>query len=104
DTGHIITSANGTWIDRAELAALRRSRKPSVISTMYGHIAETFSAGAMAGLAATLLRKAMPPMRSRDVQTVSRIRFADGIEPPDDFAAICTDYTGLAAGVRIEWP
>jgi 3-oxoacyl-[acyl-carrier-protein] synthase II len=76
---HVMSSANGTWIDRAESAALRRS--DAILSTLYGHFPELFSAGPLAAIAAGL---------------------SAGDEPPNSFGVLCTGYTGTVAGVRIE--
>jgi 3-oxoacyl-[acyl-carrier-protein] synthase II len=76
----VLSSSNNTWIDRAESAAIRRANANASLRTMYGQIAETFSVGALAGIAQQL--SAPSPAR-------------------DSFAVLSTDYTGLVAGTRV---
>jgi 3-oxoacyl-[acyl-carrier-protein] synthase II len=85
---NIISSANGTWIDRAENAAIRRSENVRAVSSIYGHIAETFSAGPLVAIAATLLSGKLPTLLHSD-------------ENARDFAAICTDFSGAVSGMRV---
>ena len=95
----IMSSANATWIDAQELAGIRhfaagREISPA-ISSMYGHLAETFSVMPLAGIAAGLLSGRLPRLwSSADVTN------ADG--EADEFAVLCSDYTGVcsAASVR----
>ena len=78
DPPAILLSANGTWIDRVEVAAI--PRQTAVIPSAYGRVAECFSAMPLAGIAGILLNEAAIPR----------------------FAAIATDYAGSMAGVAIE--
>ena len=94
----VLTSTSGTWVDRAEAAALRRAAPAAVASTLYGHVAEHFSASPLLAVAATLLTGRLPRM----LQPVRDLRTSDGTESADRFAAICTDFTGCASGVLIE--
>ncbi len=95
----IMSSANATWIDAHELAGIRhfaagREISPA-ISSMYGHLAETFSVMPLAGIAAGLLSGRLPRLwSSADVTN------ADG--EADEFAVLCSDYRGVcsAASVR----
>ncbi|HTL30923.1 MAG TPA: beta-ketoacyl synthase N-terminal-like domain-containing protein, partial [Tepidisphaeraceae bacterium] len=77
DPQNVITSANNTWIDRTESAAIGRASCGAAARSLYGAIAETFSVGPLAGIAAMLTQGA------------------------NDFAVLSTDYTGLVAGARI---
>jgi 3-oxoacyl-[acyl-carrier-protein] synthase II len=80
DPQSVMSSSNNTWIDRAESAAIRRANPNASVSALYGRIAETYSVGPLASLAARL--SASP-------------------RATDSFAVLCTDYTGLVAGTRI---
>jgi 3-oxoacyl-[acyl-carrier-protein] synthase II len=76
----IMTSANNTWIDRSESAAIHRANSSASVSALYGRIAETFSVGPLASIAAA-------------VSNPARAAHSVGV--------LCTDYTGLVAGTRI---
>ena len=94
---NVLSSACGTWIDRAESAAFRHGGNPR-ISTIYGHIAETFSASPLIGIAAVLLSGKMPTLLGKGF---IENQFAEtGHEIVKTFAAICTDFTGCVSGVR----
>jgi 3-oxoacyl-[acyl-carrier-protein] synthase II len=94
----VMTSGNGTWIDRAEGAAIRRATPEAVVSNLYGHAAEHFSASPLLGIAAALLTGRLPRM----LTPVRDVRDATGTEPADRFAAICTDFTGCVSGVLVQ--
>jgi 3-oxoacyl-(acyl-carrier-protein) synthase len=94
----VLMSSSGTWVDRAEAAAIRRKIPSAVASSLYGHAAEHFSASPLLGVAAALLTGRLPRM----LQPLREIRGADGSEPAERFAAICTDFTGCVAGVLVE--
>jgi 3-oxoacyl-[acyl-carrier-protein] synthase II len=104
DPAHIITSANGTWIDRAESAAIRRSISGGggdrVVSSIYGHIAETFSVSPLVAITATLLSRKMPRFLASDCEG-GGIHTATGDENADNFAAICTDFSGSVSGLCV---
>jgi 3-oxoacyl-[acyl-carrier-protein] synthase II len=93
---NVLSSACGTWIDRIESAAMRRAGVQSV-STIYGHVAETFSASPLMGIAAALLSKKFPPFLGSAPEHFNAAP-AKGLE---SFASICTDFTGSVTGVRI---
>ena len=66
DPAAVVCSANGTWIDRVEAAALRLSsrrggREPAVWS-IGGHIAECFSVTPLAAMSAVLLGGKLPAL------------------------------------------
>lgn len=83
----VVNSANGTWLDRVEAAALKRSGIS--VSTLRGSLAECFSAGPLATVAATLLR-ATPPEASQ--------------AEPERVAVLGTDFNGLTSCARIRLP
>jgi 3-oxoacyl-[acyl-carrier-protein] synthase II len=97
----VISSANSTWIDRAELAAIRRAAPGALITSIYGHAAESFAAGPLLGLAAALLSQKVPRLRSSGLQDTSDFTPATGEEKATSIAALCTDYCGIASGIRI---
>jgi len=80
----VMTSANGTWIDRVEEIVMRESGSPRYC-TLGRRIAETFSAGPLAAVAAVLLTGEFPGQ-------VGAVR---------NFAALATDYSGSQAAVSI---
>jgi 3-oxoacyl-[acyl-carrier-protein] synthase II len=95
----VICSANNTWLDRAEAAALGKS--PIRAASIYGYIAECSSAMVLAGTAAVLLTGRLPrPLEASEG--------FGGIATPNtsrevaEFAAISTDYAGAVSGVCIE--
>ena len=96
---HVLSSACGTWIDRAEAAAIRRSGAHGM-SAIYGHIAETFSASPLIALAGVLLSGKMPRLLG-DGRTERAVKAASG-DLVDSVAAICTDFTGTASGIRVK--
>lgn len=78
------TSTTGMWLDRAEDAGIRllAAEQPMPpTKSLYGKVLECFSAGPLACAAAFLLGEAGPAARSAGI--------------------ICTDTTGLIAGVRL---
>ncbi|HYO09081.1 MAG TPA: beta-ketoacyl-[acyl-carrier-protein] synthase family protein [Tepidisphaeraceae bacterium] len=93
--GHVLAGLSGTWTDRAEAAALRRAAPSAVVSSLYGHTAEHFSAMPLLAVAAVLLTGKLP----RLLQPIDRVAAASGTERPDRAAAICTDFTGCVSGV-----
>jgi 3-oxoacyl-[acyl-carrier-protein] synthase II len=106
DPRHVLASANGTWIDRVESAALRHSARRAghraVVSSPYGHLAETFSVNALAGIAAVLLTGHLPALlgpapAENDIEAARQADHAT----VTTFAALSTDYTGLISAVKV---
>lgn len=75
----VLTSANHTWIDRAERMGIGSGR--GNVWSPYGHVAECFSVLPLAGIAAAMLTS----------------KFATG-----RLASIATDYSGGVSGVLVE--
>ncbi|HEY1921558.1 MAG TPA: beta-ketoacyl-[acyl-carrier-protein] synthase family protein [Tepidisphaeraceae bacterium] len=98
---NILSSACGMWIDRAEAAAIWRSGGARLVSAIYGHIAETFSASSLVGLAAAILTRKMPSLLGGGWEAGQNIRAATGEEKIDSVTAICTGFTGVVSGVSI---
>ncbi|HWP41470.1 MAG TPA: hypothetical protein VNL70_11130, partial [Tepidisphaeraceae bacterium] len=98
----IISSACGTWIDRAEALAIRRAEFGGVVSGIYGYVPELFSVMPLAGLAGVLLSGRMPRLLARPSQP--GFSPASGGETPRCFAVLCCDFAGGAAATRIELP
>jgi 3-oxoacyl-(acyl-carrier-protein) synthase len=92
DAKFIVSSANATAIDRIELAALAGS--PAVITSMAGHIAETFSVTPLAALAAVLLTGRAPRLLGNGIARHEHLNSAAGNEAADSFAILCADYAG----------
>lgn len=97
----VLSSANGTWIDRAESAGLRKCDGEKVISSLYGHFAESFSATPLAAIAALLLTHRMPVILGNGLHGIPNLQPATGSEHPDQFASICSDYAGSVSGISI---
>jgi 3-oxoacyl-(acyl-carrier-protein) synthase len=106
DPLHVLASANGTWIDRVEAAGIRQSARragrPAVVSSPYGHLAETFSVNALAGVAGVLLTGRLPHLlgpapSEKDMEAAA----TTDNEPVAAFAVLSTDYTGLISGVKV---
>jgi 3-oxoacyl-[acyl-carrier-protein] synthase II len=94
----VLTSMSGTWVDRSEAAALRRTAAGATISSIYGHIAEHFAATPLLAVASVLLSGHLPRLLSEPPR---ELRAAHGSERPDRVAAICTDFTGCVSGVHV---
>jgi hypothetical protein len=99
--GHVLSSANGTWVDRAEYDGMVRQSKETCLSALYGHVAESFSAGPLLGIAAVLLTGRMPALLGDSLCEIESIRKATGHERPGTFGVLCMDYTGLVSGAKI---
>jgi len=82
----VLSSANATWLDRAERAACSNVLPGALIGTGYHAFGELFSATPLANLAATLLTGQVP--------TVPPSPMREAI--PDRFAVLCSDWTGCA--------
>jgi 3-oxoacyl-[acyl-carrier-protein] synthase II len=72
---HVYSSANGTWIDRTERAAMTTARQ---ISTLYGHIAECFSVLPLLSVAAAMRTKSA-----------------------EEIGVVATDYNGVSSGISV---
>lgn len=90
--GHVVGSANGTWLGRFEAAALRRADLNCGVTGLRGTVAECFSAGPLAAVAATLLNRSPPEV---DPTTEN---------PADRIAILGTDFNGVAGSIRIRLP
>jgi len=102
DPQQVISSANGTWIDRAELLAMGKSQKSSTVSTLYGHIAEAFSAGPLLSIAAALASRRLPRMLTPHRESSERVTFGRDCPPiGSPFGVLCTDYSGVVSGATI---
>jgi hypothetical protein len=97
----VISSANGTRIDRAELAALRRACPGATVSSIYGHVAESFSVTPLLGIAATLLAGRLPALRGGSIDPTTGLTPATGAETPESVVALCSDYTGHVSALRV---
>ncbi len=98
----ILSSANCTWLDRMESAAIRRGTSGAIVSSLYGYIAETFSVMPLAAIASVLLTGRMPNMHSHLPE--SKLVPARGEEHPEVFTSLASDYTAVLSGVTIALP
>lgn len=99
---HYISSANGTRLDRIEALALRvgtgwQSTEPAV-SSASPRLHETFSAGPLLSIAATLLRRQSLGLAGSGLDQIDGLRPARRDEPVNRFAVLSTDYTGVCSG------
>ena len=99
---NVISSACGCWIDRAEAVGLRHAGRERVVSSIYGHVAETFSAGALLGIAAAVLSGKLPKLRGGGLKEDGVLRPGDGVARAESFAALCTDFAGGVSGVGVK--
>ena len=85
---HVVNSANGTWLDRVEAAALRRAcaERGLTVSSLRGVLAECFSAGPLAALAGVLLNGG--PTVPAD-------------EQPGRIAVLGSDFNGTTSVARV---
>lgn len=95
---HVLSSANGTSIDRLEAAALARGGE-RVVSSLAGHIAETFSVMPLAGIAAFLLNRRLPPLLG---EPPGKLLKSSGNETIERAGFICSDYTRLLSAACVE--
>jgi hypothetical protein len=97
DPAAVLSSANGTWVDRVEAAAVRASAKRSgrapAMSSLAGYFAETFSVTPLAGVAAVLLGRKVPISFGGDAAAAATVPAGES-----GVGVICTDYSGTVAG------
>jgi 3-oxoacyl-[acyl-carrier-protein] synthase II len=80
----LIRSECGLWVDRVEARGLRllNGDAPKTVTSLYGRVAEAFSAGPLAGVAAAILNGGV----AGGNRTVG---------------VVATDVTGVVSGVRV---
>jgi hypothetical protein len=94
----LMTSSCNTWIDRGETAALRRSAPGAIVSAIYGHTAEHFSATPLLAAAAVFLNGGrLPRLLHAAPRNPRELRGATGEERPERFGVLCTDFTGCVS-------
>lgn len=99
---HLITSANSTWLGRMETAALNGS--PRTLTSLYGHIAETFSVMPLAAIAAVALTRRLPRLHGDMHSADGKSSPGVGDEPPTRFGLLVTDPYGPIAGATCRLP
>lgn len=100
----LVSSACGSRLDGAEragLAAATDRNLPVKVSSIYPHIAETFSVGPLAGIAALLLTGRLPRLLSPEAQFPGHLTGATGDEPVTEAVVIGSDLSGVCSGVRV---
>ncbi len=75
---NVIGSANSTWVDRAEKAAIHREAPATTLATPYGLVPELFSVGPLVGIAMAFTNKSSPAG-----------------------AVLCTGYDGVVSAVKL---
>jgi 3-oxoacyl-[acyl-carrier-protein] synthase II len=101
DVRTVLSSANGTRVDGAELEAIRQACPGALVSSVAGRVPETFSCGPLIGLAGTLLTGRAIGLVGDGLAGVSDVTAARGDEAVDSVVAICTDYAGGVSGIRV---
>lgn len=100
----IVSSACGSWLDGSESTALSRNARTQgrlVVSSMYGHIAETLSVGPLAGVAGLLLTGRLPRLLSPTAGLPPGLVAATGEEAPGEALVMGTDVAGSCSVVRL---
>lgn len=100
-TSHVISSANGTWLDRAEQAALSRLPAETTIGNAYAPFGEGFSVTALIGIAAALLTGEVPLAKAAGGSVKEGSRRTGLGERGGYFRALCSDWTGAAASATL---
>jgi 3-oxoacyl-[acyl-carrier-protein] synthase II len=100
DPAAVLTSANGTWIDRVEAAAAKmsartRGKAEPTLSTLCGHFAETFSVTPVLGVAAIVLGRRLPQTFGPTANDTTVSDVSAGA------AVLCSDYMGTTCGVLV---
>ncbi|MCH7798887.1 MAG: hypothetical protein IID28_10650 [Planctomycetes bacterium] len=108
DPPGVVCCASGSRLDGVELEALTRSalrayspQHPLAVTTLYGYLAEMFSAGPIAAVAAVLLSGRLPRMLAEPRGWPASMHAADGDAIAGDFGVLCADHTGPVRAVRI---
>lgn len=87
----LIRSESELAIDRMDARPFRQIAEQSAggnVSSLYGRVAECFSAGSLAGVAAAILNGGINGAAATDGK-------------PRNVGVVCTDVTGLISGVRV---
>jgi 3-oxoacyl-(acyl-carrier-protein) synthase len=96
----VLSSANATWLDRAERAGIWRALPQASVGSANDACGELFSATALANLAAALLTGHLPSLRCPPPGSgFDGPHFAGHGEKLDRFAVLCSDWTGGACVV-----
>jgi 3-oxoacyl-[acyl-carrier-protein] synthase II len=98
---HVICSANATWIDRVETAALGRMSNAPTVGGVYDVCGELFSATPLVGIAAALLTGRLPALSP--VEPIAGLRMATRSDAKvGSFLSVCSDWVGAAAAVEFD--
>ena len=84
DPSAVMSSANATWIDRAERAGITRNGRATPIGSFYRHTGECFSVTPLAAIAGVLALGHFPD---------------PALDSP--FGVLCTDYSSIVSGAEI---
>ena len=103
---HIMSCANATRLDTDEYSAFRavaatKGNEPIVISSIYGHLAETFSVMPVAGIVAGLLTGSLPRFTGSPFPTSHRLLTSAGHDAMESFAVLVRDQFGPICGAHI---
>ena len=84
EVSQIISSANGTWIDRLESIAISTGNQSAPVASLAGRVAETFSVMPLAAIALELLAPSGDRSNRR-------------------FSVVCSDYSRLVSAAGVEF-
>jgi hypothetical protein len=90
----VIVSSNGTWTDRVEAAALRRTRYRGAVGSVEGYLPELLSAGPLAALAGVLLTGRVP-------QRLFDNNGSGGSKGARSVGLLASDFAGNCTAVRV---
>lgn len=96
----VIGSGNGTWLDRAEALGLSRAAGGVRVSSLCGYLAEAFSVGPMAGVAAVALTGEVPGLAGEGGMLGEGVAWRGGRS--GRVGVLATDYAGGSTGVVID--
>ena len=101
----IISSANATWIDKAEAKGISQAladvAAPGMIGCLYGPVAEMYSVTPLASLAAALLGDALPCVRQVASMGDEKSSAADVTVDSRTFGVLASDFSGLVSALSI---
>jgi 3-oxoacyl-[acyl-carrier-protein] synthase II len=96
----LFSSADATWVDRLELAALRQSGTAPRVTSMYGYWPELFSVGPLVSIAAGLLGGCTPPLPGATGERPDGA-VGPGEGPCGSFAVLCSGFAKTVSGLRV---
>ncbi len=98
----VISSGNGTWIDRAEASAINRLPGETFVGSTYAMIGESFSVSPLLAMAGTMLTRSIPTFEQSPALLKNlRVNSESELSESDAFTTLCTDWNGTAASATL---